>query len=412
MLVHWIWLATRPELRDRDKAVLLQRFSDPEEIFFAEPAAFSDMELSREQIQSLLDKDIREAEAVLRQCRDKRIHVLTMQDASYPSRLKNITDPPVVLYYKGNLPDLDGVPVVGVVGTRSASVYGLNTAKQLGYEIGLCGGIVVSGIAGGIDGLAMRGALGSGMPVIGILGCGVDVIYPRSNRDLFADTENHGCLISEFTPGTPPYKWNFPKRNRIISGMCDGVLVVEAPKKSGALITARQAADQGRDVFVVPGNLGVASCEGSNQLLRDGAIPVTCGWDLMSEYEHRYPGKIRRADANYQLRVYPDEVAKSLDATAEKVAQRTMLPKKVIKSSKKTIDKEELPPYSDGNDIHPQLTESEQGLLDLLGEEERLVDDLIAASGLHAGLVLATLTMLEVKGVVRSLPGRRVARKQ
>ena len=420
MLVHWIWFATRPELSDREKADILAHFSDPEDIYFADRDALAGTAaLTQVQLGALADKDLTEAEEILETCREKDIHILTYRDAGYPARLKNIASPPLVLYYKGKLPALDGVPVIGVVGTRRASPYGLGTAKRMGYQIGKCGGVVVSGVAYGIDGFAMQGALSSGQSVVGILGCGVDIVYPITNRPLFDDLERHGCLISEFVPGTPPYKWNFPKRNRIISGLSDGVLIVEAPKKSGALITARQAAEQGRDVFVVPGNIDVPACEGSNALLRDGAVPVTCGWDILSEYAALYPDKVRKYAQSNRLSAYPDEIARmarEAESNVEKVAQKTAVPKNKKpfrkKNDKKVIDKEQKPPYSDGNDTIPALTATEQSLVDMLRGGELLVDDMIAASGLSAGLVLATLTMLEVKGVVTNLPGRRVALKE
>ena len=415
MLVHWIWLAQRKTLKDWQRYALLQHFSNPEAIFYADDFAGS-IQLDANQVEDLKDRDLYNAQMVLENCKRERIHVLTMQDAAYPARLKNISDPPMVLYYKGNLPDLDGLPVIGVVGTRHASAYGMKIAKRMGYQISVCGGILVSGVAAGIDSLAMQGALSAGQSVVGVLGCGVDVVYPASARGLYADTERYGCLISEFPPGTPPHKWNFPRRNRIISGLSDGVLVVEAPAKSGALITARHAADQGRDVFVTPGTVDNSQCEGSNALLRDGAISVSNGWELMSEYEDRYPGKIRKARGGEKLTVYPEEMNQFAPDSGAKVAQRVATPGKMAKNAekntKKIIDKEENPPYSDGNDKKPALTENEQALVRLLADGEQLVDDIIAASSLSPGLVLATLTMLEVKGVVKSLPGRRVALKE
>ena len=415
MLVHWIWLAQRKTLKDWQRYALLQHFSNPEAIFYADDFAGS-IQLDANQVEDLKDRDLYNAQMVLENCKRERIHVLTMQDAAYPARLKNISDPPMVLYYKGNLPDLDGLPVIGVVGTRHASAYGMKIAKRMGYQISICGGILVSGVAAGIDSMAMQGALSAGQSVVGVLGCGVDVVYPASARGLYADTERYGCLISEFPPGTPPHKWNFPRRNRIISGLSDGVLVVEAPAKSGALITARHAADQGRDVFVTPGTVDNSQCEGSNALLRDGAISVSNGWELMSEYEDRYPGKIRKARGGEKLTVYPEEMNQFAPDSGAKVAQRVATPGKMAKNAekntKKIIDKEENPPYSDGNDKKPALTENEQALVRLLADGEQLVDDIIAASSLSPGLVLATLTMLEVKGVVKSLPGRRVALKE
>ena len=243
MLIHWIWLATRQGLNDRMKVAVLQHFQDPEDAYYAEGEAFRRIDgLTIENMEALQDKNLKQAGKILDQCADKDIHILTFQDAAYPRRLKNISDPPLVLYYKGRLPDFDDSPLVAVVGTRKASGYGLTAAKRMGYQIAKCGGTVVSGMAFGIDGVATDGALTAGGTVVGVLGCGADVVYPLSNRALFADVERRGCLLTEFPPETPPQKWNFPKRNRIISGLSNGVLVVEAPERSGALITARQAA--------------------------------------------------------------------------------------------------------------------------------------------------------------------------
>ena len=412
MLIHWIWLAHRPGVTDREKGMLLAHFSDPEDIFFADSESFDHIEgLSEEAKEGLKDKDIRSCEKILRRCDEQKIHLLTWQDAAYPSRLKNISDPPVLLYYKGRLPDFDGSPVIGVVGTRKASAYGMQTAKRMGYQIGRCGGIVVSGMAYGIDGMAMAGCLTAGQSVVGVLGCGADVVYPLSNRALFADTEQYGCILSEFAPGTEPFKWNFPKRNRIISGLSNGVLVVEAPEKSGSLITARQAADQGRDVFVVPGNIDIPSFVGSNRLLRDGAIAVSSGWDILSEYEALYPDKIRKdTDPSHQT-AYEDEVEKS----DVKVAQKPQMPKKKEKAKeenpKKVIDKEKLPNYIDVNDILPKLSAEEGAIVKAIQNGERLVDDVIAETGLTTGKVLALLTMLELKGILRRLPGKRITLK-
>lgn len=417
MIVHWIWLATRQSISDRVKVELVRYFQDPETIYFSDSGSFAAIEsLTAEGLEALKDKNLRPAEKIIRDCERENLRILTYQDAAYPNRLKNISDPPLVFYYKGRLPDFDGQPLIGVVGTRSASAYGLTVAKRMGYQIAKCGGIVVSGMAFGIDGMAMRGALTAGSPVVGVLGCGADQIYPVSNRPLFADTERYGCILSEFPPGTPPAAWNFPKRNRIISGLSCGVLVVEAPEKSGALITARQAADQGRDVFVVPGNIDVPTFVGSNRLLRDGAIAVSHGWDILSEYEALFPDKIRKDTGESHQRSYPDEWAESVERDTEvrKVAQKPKnpAPKKPRKqeNEKKVIDKADSSPYSDVNDTLPKLSADEQTIVSAI-KGERLVDDVIAETGLPVGKVLATLTLLEVKGVVRRLPGKRVSLK-
>ena len=412
MLIHWIWFATRTGMGDKTKTVLLSHFEDPEDIYFAPELEFERFEeLSPSAVESIMDKDLTPCEEILEQCQRKGIHILTYQDAAYPARLKNIPDPPMVLYYKGTLPVFDELPVIGVVGTRKASVYGMTTAKRLGYQIAACGGTVVSGIASGIDSVAMKGALTAGGTVVGVLGCGADVIYPAANRWLYADTEKYGCLLTEFPPETPPLGRNFPRRNRIISGLSCGVLVVEAPERSGALITARLSADQGRDVFVVPANIDVETAKGSNALMRDGAIPVSSGWDIMSEYRYQFPGKVRERRTAVALTANAGELSREREEPAlvaepprkqkEKKEKKTLLRKKVIDNPEKSA-------YSDFKKTQTVLTADEQTIVDALGNGQMLVDDVIAQSGKAPGVILASLTLLEVKGVVRRLPGRFV----
>ena len=409
MLIHWIWLATRPDISDRQKLAVLDAFGDPEEIFYGDKARISNVAgMTQAAMEALMDKNLTQAQEILDDCVEKNIHICTFHDAAYPVRLKNIADPPVVLYYKGNLTGLDNSPVIGVVGTRKASVYGLTTAKKMGYQIAKCSGILVSGLAEGNDGSAMAGALTAGGKVIGVLGCGVDVVYPAMHRSLYRDTEKNGCLISEFPPKTPPYKWNFPKRNRIISGLSNGVLVVEAPHGSGSLITAKQAADQGRDVFVVPGNIDVPTFHGSNALLRDGAIAVSSGWDVVSEYAALYPDKIREEGKE---NLFLSTAEKPLPKVAQK--PETPVRKSLFdrKKEKKPVDNPEKKTYSVQQDILASLSQEERDLLKPLQQGEVLVDDLIAASGMSTGDVLGMLTMLQIRGVVELLPGKRVALK-
>ena len=408
MLIYWLWLASRPGLSDREKLAVLQHFSEPEELYYADKKAFDHIAgLSDQGREALLDKDLTQARQIERGCQEEQLHILTYRDAAYPRRLQNIPDPPVVLYYKGRLPQVDEYPVIGVVGTRSATAYGLTCAKRLGYQIGRCGGIVVSGMAKGIDGLAMAGALTAGAPVIGVLGCGADMVYPASNRALFQDTQRFGCILSEFPPGTPPAKWTFPKRNRIISGLSCGVLVVEAPEKSGALITARLAAEQGRDVFAVPGTIDNASCMGSNALLREGAAMACCGWDIMQEYALLYPDKIRKDTDPSPMTLAPEE-----GPAPAKVAQNPERPRKNRKIKKElgkdTVDNQPPSPYSEKDVREQSLSQEEQQILRCLEQGERLTDDIVAETGLTTGKLLAALTMLELKGIVKRLPGKRI----
>jgi len=414
MIVHWLWLAHRPGLTDYMKAELLRHFSDPEDIYFAQSEAFSHIEgFTKEMAKALADKDLTAAEKYLADAMKYKLHILTYRDAGYPKRLKAIPDPPLVLYYKGTLPDFDSQPVIGVVGTRKCTPYGLSAAKKLGHEIVRCGGLVVSGLAEGIDAMAMKSALSAGGQVVGILGCGAEQVYPKINKWLFADTERYGCILSEFPPETPPYKWNFPKRNRIISGLSHGVLVVEAPKGSGSLHTARHALEQGRDVFVVPGNVDQPTFTGSLQLLRDGGTLVVSGWDILSEYEALFPDKVHRNTRPSRQRAYPEDMPETGEISP-KVAQKPVLPKaklpKKEKSYKKDVDKTDTPNYSDVNKDLSALSPEQQRIMKTLESGERLVDEVIAEVNLPAGKVSSALTMLVIKGYVQKLPGNRVRR--
>ena len=375
MLLYWLWLANLPHISNREKLRLLEHFDSAENCYLAETAPEG---LSEEGRKAFANKDLTPAETILAKCARKKIHILTWEDATYPNRLKHIPDPPMVLYYRGVLPDFDNEIAIGIVGTRKATAYGLNAARQLGGEIAACGALVVSGMAAGIDAMATQAALQQGRPAVAVLGCGVDVIYPASSRKLYETLDQQGCILSEFPPEEKPDRWNFPKRNRIISGLCCGVLVVEAPAKSGALITAHQAMEQGRDVFVVPGNIGVAACEGSNALMKDGAAVVTCGWDVLEEYSHIYPGKLKKK------------------AAAQPV------------SDKISVDKPAAQPYIDP-EISRDLDDTERTLLEHLAGKQ-LMDELIADAALDPGEALAALTLLEVKGLIITLPGGWVER--
>ncbi len=410
MLEHWLWLAHRPGISDHTKLMLLQQFETPEAVFAASDYPLA-RDLSPEGREALEDKNLTPSREIVSQCEREKIRILTWSEPEYPNRLKNIYDPPLILYYKGALPKFDSLPAIAIVGTRKASAYGISAAQRIGAQIGRCGGLVVSGLAMGVDAAAMNGALSVGCPVVGVLGCGVDVVYPRANRSLFESVEQYGCILSEFMPGAEPVKWRFPRRNRIISGLSCGVVVVEAPTKSGALITARCALDQGRDVFVVPGNIDLPTFAGSNQLLREGAGPISSGWDVMSEYQSLYPDKIRRDD-----RPLP-EVRKELSAPAErKVAQKPCIPRKKPgvegPEEKKDIDNGRAAPYIDRKRELPKLSDSEQAIVNCLQGGQRLVDDVIAETDLPAGQVLCALTMLELKKIIVRHPGRLVSLKE
>lgn len=392
MLAHWIWLARLEGISLRQKLQLLQHFSDAEELYFAE----NYQDISKECVVALQNKDLTDAEKILRICARRNISILTYHDDGYPRRLRNIPDPPVILYYQGTLPDWENIPVIAVVGTRKATPYGISAAKKLSREIAACGGLVVSGCATGIDSAAMGGAIEVGCPTVGVLGNGLDVVYPRSNRDLYVKTVRNGCLISEYEPGSRPEHWHFPQRNRILSGLANGVLVIEAPEKSGALITARHALEQGRDVFSVPGNIDASTCVGSNALLQEGAAPALSGWDVMKEYEACYPNV-----ANRKVPLQQEKKTETLAFVAQFSAP----------ADKKDIDKKPLTSYSGIENSLDCLSEEEKYILACLTREPTPVDDVIAASGLPSGRALSLLTKLALQGLILNHPGRLVSLK-
>ena len=399
MLLHWIWFAGLTGVTLRQKLQLLERFSDPEELFRTENFSCFP-EISPELAEILGDKDLDAARKIMADCKHGQLGVLTMQDAAYPSKLRSISDPPLVLYYKGYIPDFEEQPSIGIVGTRKASANGLANARSMAREITVCGGMVVSGGAAGIDSAALEGAIDVGGSCVVVLGCGADVVYPRSNAGLFRKISECGCILSEYPPGTEPRPWRFPERNRIISGLSNGVLVVEAPKNSGALITARNAFSPGRDVFAVPGNVGNPTCEGSNGLLEDCAAVALSGWGVMKEYEGVYPCVAKRT-------CLPQPPEPELPTM---VAQ--LPPEKPKRDSgKKVIDNSASGAYMDRERILQGLDPFSREVVEKLSSDPIPVDDLIAEVNAPPNQVLGALTMLTLSGVVENHPGRLVSLK-
>ena len=387
-LRYWVWLTTLEGLRPVSVRRLLDAMGGPMEIYYAPHGGYDAVpELTAREKELLQRKDMDRAESVLETCMRKNISIVTIQDAAYPDRLRQIADPPCVLYVRGTLPYMDELPVIGVVGTRKASVYGIKMATRIGQEITAGGGCVITGLALGIDGAAARGALLENGPCIGVLGTAADVNYPASNASLIDDVAAVGAVISEFPPGYPTKPENFPRRNRIISGLSCGVCVVEAPRRSGALITADLALEQGRDLFVVPGNVDSPASAGSNALLRDCARAVSSGMDILSEYEGLYPDVIR---------------------TGAKIFTAPEKPAKGQEAPKTEIDNPPAIPYID--DVEKRLQEytpEQQAMLRCLLDGEAHIDEIISATGFPPAKVLSGMTLLVIRGAVRSHPGKR-----
>ena len=301
---HWIWLA---ELIRNGKRVneLLEHFGSPEEVFHASMRELKQVpSLRDEDREAILCHDLTLAEGIRAACKEKGIHIVTYQDSTYPASLRSIPNPPLVLYYYGELPEFSEVLSVAVVGTRHASFYGRSIAENLGNRLAKSGVCLVSGMAEGVDSASTRGAIKAGNPGVVVLGTPIDVCYPRSSRDVYDVLKKDGAVISEYPPGGETFQTNFPARNRIISGLSQGVVVVEAPLRSGSLITARMALEQGRDVFVVPGNIDVPSFEGSNRLLVNGeGKAITSVRDILVEYEGLYKKVLSASEAEKGLHI-------------------------------------------------------------------------------------------------------------
>ena len=393
---YWIWLAGRKGLGGLGVNRILDHFGTPEAAFFADPEEYNLLEgLPAGASESLKDKSLDRAEQVLADCDRLLLQVLTRQDADYPNRLRQLPDAPAVLYIKGKLPRFDDEVAVAVVGSRGATEYGVGTAARFGLELTRRGALVISGIAQGIDTAALKGALQAGGPVVSVLGGGVDVPYPRENRFLYEDVAAAGALISEYPPGTENKGAHFPVRNRIISGLALGVLAVEAEEHSGTMITAHLAADQGRDVFAVPGPIDAPMSRGTNLLIQEGAQLVRDPGDILRCYEMYWPGRLRRGAP------LPLECAQARVEEAVRAIPREEPPRQ------EKIDTKEKRAYISMREQPELFTDDERAILTAAAEGELTADEIIDRTQIPARRVLSALTMLQLNGYVEERPGRR-----
>ena len=383
--VCWIWLAERLGAGSKLCLRLLEVFGSPEEIWRAPRQQLAVVSMTRHRLDCLADKDLSYAQHIWDDCVRRHIAVVPLADAAYPPPLRDIADPPTVLYVRGTLPDLRNRLTVSVVGTRKATPYGRHAARYFAGTLAQNGCLIVSGMAEGVDGEANRAALDAGSETIAVLGCGVDVCYPPAHRELMRDIIAHGAVISEYPPGADPDRTHFPMRNRIITGLSRGTLVVEAPKKSGALISADLALEQGRDVFAVPGDINRPNSAGCNALIRQGGAElVQSPSDILSYYEHG-------GSRNAQL------VPLGFVQTEE-------LPERKLAA--------EAPPVASVPRSMRTLTGSEQEctVWRAVRDGRHTVDSMVEHTGLSASEVLTALTMLEVGAyVIRTGGGYRAA---
>ncbi len=401
-IVYWIWFAEKYPHPSAMKS-LLERCGDPKGVYFTEREELKGLGIRGELLDRLSDKSLEEARRILSRCGEKEIRIITLQDAAYPERLRNIADPPCVLYVRGTLPDVDSEPVIAVVGTRRCSPYGAKLARDISFEIAAKGGIVCTGLAEGIDSRAAEAALMAGGRVIGVLGTAIDEVFPRFNGPLFDDVAFSGAIVSEYPPGFPGNRLAFPRRNRIIAGLSLGVVVPEAPVRSGALITARVALESGRDVFAVPANVDSPSARGSNNLLREGAIFAENGWDVLREYAERFPDRISEKPAPV--------TAEEMHEPEENLPGHSMAKAEPIEEQGKGFFKFRIPVKRKKTQLLPEqlsgLTENQLKIVSVISAPSMHVDDIIDLSALPAATVLSELTMLQIKGFVTQEAGKR-----
>lgn len=377
----WLTLALIPGVGTTQFVRLLARFRTPTDILNAPRSALREIVGKKLSERISQYAEVVDLEGQLRQMKEYQTTLITLDDPEYPLALGEIFDPPLALFCRGELHERDQY-AVAIVGTRKASPYGLRMAEKLGRELACRGLTVVSGLADGVDTAAHRGALDAGGRTIAILGCGVNIVYPKKNLELMEAIIQQGCVLSQFAMGSPPSRTHFPIRNRIISGMTQGTVVVQAPKRSGALITAHTATEQGREVFAVPGEIGNANSEGPHTLIREGAKLVESAEDILAE-----------------LNLPPDLAVKPVLMPSLQPDDETPSPEPATSQQSMVA---QTPPAS-------SVSHAEKDILSVLSPDGSFVDEIAAACRMTVAEALSALTMLELKAAVRQYSGKRFA---
>lgn len=410
---YWLWLSLALGSVSRRITAVLERFDSPEAVYECrDKSAFSDIEgLDEKNIDSLLDKSTQKVDEVWETCKNKGIRILTYSSPLYPQNLTTIYDPPYVLYVRCREKiDLNNYLKIAMVGNRRSTKYGDAAATQLAYDISRCGALVVSGMAEGIDGASHKGALLAEKPTVAVLGSGVDICYPSFHKSLYESIIENGMVISEFPPGTPPLAHNFPIRNRIISGLCDATIVVEAPLSSGSLITADLALEQGREVFAVPGNIDNPESGGTNNLIKQGAKIVTESYDVIKEFTDLYENVTKEPKTTKKAPKKEDNKnaeSKNVIKTAEEPEnEKDFVEITVNPASFLSVDDDDEP-----TDFKQNITRSEQTILDNLMLSPIHIDRLCEITGFAPNIVSSSLTILEMRGLVKSHPGKNFSLK-
>lgn len=359
---------------------------------------------------NLCNNTLEQAQQIIDKCKMLGYNLLTPDMDKYPRQLKEIYDPPAVLYINGNLPDIDNILSIGIVGTRNATNSGKKLAFSIGYDLAKSGVNVVSGGALGIDSSSHKGALMAEGVTICVLGCGINYNYLMTNASLRKQIADNGAVISEYPPDTPPHKYSFPKRNRIISALSQGILVVEAGEKSGALITANTALAQNKDIFAIPGDVTNAVAFGTNTLIKQGAKAVTNAAEIIEEYSGKY--ELTYAEP-LPISEISDSIINDIPSGRRKNISVNQLIKKnnVTKGINKLDSVKIIDNINVGTDVKKEkkqlenVSENTQKIYDIICENSSTVDDIIVKTGLSVNIIMQSLTELELDEVITRKSG-------
>lgn len=395
----WLWLSLHFDAGSHIFNKLFNHFGSVEAIYDCDDADVASMSWLKDfEVKKLLDKNLDHAEQVMEWCDNFDVEILTPSDENYPFPLRVLPNYPAVLYCKGKVPDFQNQLCISVVGTRKMTVTGQNNAYELGYGLTKGGALVVSGMALGIDCTAQKGALYAGGSTVAILGCGINVVYPKENFELMKKIFKVGCVITEYAPNTPPTGSHFPVRNRLISALSAATVVVEADENSGALITARRAAEQGKDLFAYPGPVNNFSTSGNNLLLKQGANVATGAIDVLEQYLDVYSEKINLS-ASKEKPVFgkrtkqePIEVEKGFFDSARYTPKRR---KEIIIPKKEVIQRFDV----------SSLGEKEKLIYDAMEFDKPISTETLAKLDFDVQELASMLTMMEIMGAISALPG-------
>ena len=292
-IIYWLWLSLRCTPGSKTYATLRKSFDSPYDVYHASEQQIEvALAGSKRDIRSLCNKELTDAKKLLDYCVRTGIRLICYDSDEYPAPLREIENPPVLLYCLGEMPSAEKKLFISVVGTRSMSDYGKRMAFEIASDLSIAGAVVVSGLALGIDGCAHAAAMSAKGKTVAVLGNGVDSVYPPQHKRLASYVANNGAVISEYPPATAPEKWNFPTRNRIISAISQAVVVIEADETSGALITGRKALEQGKKVYALPGNVDEKNSYGISMLIKEGAKPISCADDILDDFNSIYDSKV------------------------------------------------------------------------------------------------------------------------